>query len=83
LAERACELTGFRRAVMVGTLAAAYAEAGRFAEAVATAEKACARAIESGDDTLAARNQQLLQLYREGRAYHEVTNAAPPGPASP
>ena len=83
LAERACELTGFRRAVMVGTLAAAYAEAGRFAEAVATAERACARATESGDETLAGRNQQLLQLYREGRAYHEVTNAAPPGPASP
>ena len=39
LANRACDLTQSRRAVMVGTLAAAYAEAGRFDQAVATAER--------------------------------------------
>ena len=50
LGERACELTRFKRTVMVGTLAAAYAEAGRFAEAVATAQKAGALAVESGDE---------------------------------
>jgi hypothetical protein len=71
LAERACELTGYQRTFLVGTLAAAYAEAGRFADAVATAEKACALAAQAGDDVLLSRNQQLLQLYRNGKPYHE------------
>ena len=83
LAEQACELTRFQRTVMVGTLAAAYAEAGRFAEAVATAQTACAQATESGDEKLAGKNQQLLELYLEGRPYHEVTHPAPMGSASP
>jgi tetratricopeptide (TPR) repeat protein len=73
--ERACRLTQFKQITMVGTLAAAYAEAGRFAEAVATAQNACTLAAEAGDRTLLARNQQLLELYRAGQPYHE-----PPGP---
>src|SRR5262249_19058159 len=40
LAERACQLTEYKRAVLVGTLAAAYAEAGRFTDAVSAATKA-------------------------------------------
>ena len=39
LAERACKLTDYKKPLLVGTLAAAYAEAGRFPEAVATARK--------------------------------------------
>ena len=35
LAEQACALTGQREPLVLGTLAAAYAEAGRFAEALA------------------------------------------------
>ena len=69
LAERACELTGHQQTLMVGTLAAAYAEAGRFADAVVTAQRACALAAASDDQALAARNQQLLQLYRAGQPY--------------
>ena len=83
LGERACELTRFERTLMVGTLAAAYAEAGRFAEAVSTAQKACALAAESGAAALARKNQQLLQLYRAGRPYREATNSPPAGPVSP
>jgi tetratricopeptide (TPR) repeat protein len=71
LAFKACELTRFRRTIMVGTLAAAYAEAGRLAEAVKTAQSACALATEEGDDALLVRNQQLLDLYRAGKPYHE------------
>jgi hypothetical protein len=56
---------------MVGTLAAAYAEAQRFPEATATAEKACALARQSGGPELQAKNQQLLELYRNGKPYHE------------
>jgi tetratricopeptide (TPR) repeat protein len=71
LAEKACTLTRFRRTIMVGTFAAAYAEAGRFTEAVATAQRACALAVEEGDRTLLARNRQLLELYRASQPYHE------------
>ena len=44
LAERACELTKRKNPGMLDTLAAAYAEAGRFADAVKTAKEAQARA---------------------------------------
>ena len=40
LAERACELAHYGQPLFIGTLAAAYAEAGRYPEAVTTAEKA-------------------------------------------
>jgi len=67
LAERACKLTDYKRPVMVGTLAAAYAEAGRFQDAVATAEKAGALAEQSNQPALAARNRELAALYRSGQ----------------
>jgi Flp pilus assembly protein TadD len=69
-AERACQLTAFKRAGMVGTLAAAYAEAGRFPEAVSTAEKAVRLATATGDTQFAAVNQRLLMLYRAGKPWH-------------
>jgi Tfp pilus assembly protein PilF len=76
LALKACELTRFRRTIMVGTLAAAHAEAGRFPEAVETAQQACALAADEGDGALLAKNQELLELYRASKPYHEP--AAPP-----
>jgi 4-amino-4-deoxy-L-arabinose transferase-like glycosyltransferase len=72
LAERACELTHYQKTIYVGTLAAAYAEAGRFDDAMATAEKACALAEKSGELNLLQRNQELLALYRQHRPYHET-----------
>jgi len=71
LAEFACRQTLFRQTIMVGTLAAAYAEAGRFAEAVSTGEKACTLAAQSGDEDLARKNQELLELYRQGRPFRD------------
>jgi hypothetical protein len=56
---------------MLGTLAAAYAEAGRFTEAVATAQKAIELARAGGDTRSATVIGQLLRLYRSGRPYHE------------
>lgn len=70
-AERACELTNFRTTILVGTLAAAYAEAGQFGKAIATAEKACALASAAKDSVLLARNRQLLELYRSGQPVRE------------
>ena len=75
-AERACELTGRQQAFLMGTLAAAYAEAGRFPEAVSTAQKAVELATAGGQKEIAARNQNLLELYRAGKPYHE--GKAPP-----
>jgi len=72
LAERACALTQYRQALLVGTLAAAYAEAGRFAEAIRAAEQARALAQADGNPELARRNQELLELYRAGRPYHQT-----------
>jgi len=71
LGERACILTGFKQTAIVGTLAAAYAEAGRFPEDVATAEHACALAEKSGEAELLKKNQELRELYKTGKAYRE------------
>lgn len=71
LAEQACRLTENRQAFFLGTLAAAYAEAGRFAEAVATAQRAIELATAAGQTQVAARNAELLELYRAGKPYHE------------
>ena len=71
LAERACELTHYDEPLFIGTLAAAYAEAGRFSEAVTTAEKAEQLATSAGLTAVAAKNRQFLDLYRVGKPYHE------------
>jgi tetratricopeptide (TPR) repeat protein len=71
LAERACELTHYGEPLFIRTLAAAYAEAGRFPEAVATAEKAEQLASTAGLTAVAAKNRQLLELYWAGKPYHE------------
>lgn len=70
-AEEACSLTKYKESGMVGTLAAAYAEAGRFSEAAATAEKAADLATADGNAQFAAANRQLLLLYQAGKPYHE------------
>lgn len=71
LAERACELSQHREPVLLGTLAAAYAEAARFDDAVKTAEKARDLAATAGLNDVAEKNSQLLQLYRAGQPYHD------------
>jgi tetratricopeptide (TPR) repeat protein len=71
LAEKACQLTGNQQPLFLGTLAAAYAEAGRFNEAVATAERARDLARTNGLEKIAGRNEQLLELYRASKPYHE------------
>jgi Flp pilus assembly protein TadD len=76
-AERACQLTGFKQAGMVGTLAAAYAEAGRFPEAVATAESAVKLATAAGDPQFADVNRRLLTIYQVGKPWHEPPAASP------
>ena len=71
LAERACHLTEFKQTTFISTLAAAYAEAGRYSEAVSTAEMAVRLQTANGETRLAEINNQLLPLYRAGLPYHE------------
>ena len=71
-AEHACELTHYKKTIMVGTLAAAYAEAGRFDDAIATAQKACALAEVRGETGLLQNNRKLLIRYQDHQPYHEV-----------
>jgi len=78
LAERACAITGSRQAIPLGTLATAYAEAGRFDDAIATAEKACTLASESGKPDLLKQIQELLELYRAHQPYHEAAEKLVP-----
>ena len=71
LAEHACELTHYDRPAFIGTLAAAYAEAGRFPEAVTASEKAHNLALALGRQELALKNQELLQLFKNHQPYRE------------
>jgi tetratricopeptide (TPR) repeat protein len=71
LARRACDESGWKVPVLIGTLAAAYAEAGDFKEAVLKAEKARDLATEQKQEQIAKRNGELLEIYRAGRPYHE------------
>jgi tetratricopeptide (TPR) repeat protein len=66
LASRAADLSGRRDASILDALAAAYAAAGRFADATRTAEEAEALALRSSPQ-LAADIKARLSLYRAGQ----------------
>ncbi len=71
LAKHACELTQFRQDALIGTLAAAYGEAGRFDEAIATARMAITTAQLQGNTNSVRENHALLQTYLAHQSYHE------------
>jgi tetratricopeptide (TPR) repeat protein len=75
LAEQACEQAKDSMPVFVGTLAAAYAEAGRFQDAIAAAEKARKLATTAGLKEVAQRNTELLELYQASQPYHTPPRA--------
>ena len=75
LAGRACTLTQFKTTRFMGTLAAAQAEAGRFDDAIATAQKACDLAAAHGETELLQRNQELLAWYKKHQPWHEPGGA--------
>jgi tetratricopeptide (TPR) repeat protein len=72
LAERACRLTQYKQPGLLRTLAAAYAETGRFAEAMSRAREAQSLAEAAGQLEFARSIQQLLALFQAGQAYHEA-----------
>jgi tetratricopeptide (TPR) repeat protein len=63
LAQRATNLAGDREPTLLDTLAAAYAEAGRFPEAVETARRALDMAVERRDQRLAEGLRARLVQY--------------------
>jgi len=76
LAEQLCQATGRRNPTFLDTLAAAYAEVGRFDEAVATAAEAlnilAAATSDQGD--LAAALRQRLRQYQARQPYRDPSN---------
>ncbi len=78
VAERACRLTKYQEVVPLGTLAAAYAEAGQFNEAVATGEKSLRLATAAGDARFVALNRRLLEFYRAGKPWREPQATSKP-----
>lgn len=71
LAERACQLAEWKVAVLMGTLAAAYAEAGRFSDAVVMAGKARDKARADQQETIAKKNDELRKLYERGTPFRD------------
>lgn len=65
LATKACELTGFKSAETLNTLAAAYAEQGSFNKAVTYQ----LRAIDLAPPQIEKELRNRLHLYKSGRAY--------------
>jgi tetratricopeptide (TPR) repeat protein len=74
LARRVIALSSANAAAL-DTLAAAYAEAGRFADAVQTARKALDLATQQNEQALAESIQAKIQLYQARMPFHE-----PPSP---
>jgi tetratricopeptide (TPR) repeat protein len=72
LAEQACALTQYQEPVLVSTLGAAYAEAGRFDKAVETARKAEALAKIAGNESFAERNGRMAQLFLTRQPFHDA-----------
>jgi hypothetical protein len=57
---------------VLDTLAAAYAEMGRFQKAAATAERARQLAVSDGQTTLAERIAARWKLYQSRSPYHDA-----------
>ena len=74
LAQRALKLAGDNEPVILGTLAAAYAEAGRFPEAVRTGEQAVRLAAARGDRVLVQQIRTCLEFYTSGKPYRQMPN---------
>jgi len=69
MAEQACDLTGHKDPAKLKTLAAAYAEAGRFQEATATIQTAQDLAAGSKRDALARECQNMAGEFRASKAW--------------
>ncbi|MGA2787509.1 MAG: tetratricopeptide repeat protein [Verrucomicrobiota bacterium] len=76
LAERANQLAGGNNPAVLCTLAAAYAETGRFQKAIATAQRALQLAETQSSTALVGALQSQLKLYEAGLPFHETEPAS-------
>jgi tetratricopeptide (TPR) repeat protein len=72
LAEHAVQLSGGREPAFLDTLASAYAEAGRFSDAVETVRRALALATQRNQGQLVAGLNAKLKLYEAGVPYRSA-----------
>lgn len=79
IAQQACELTEFKQAHILSTLAAGYAESGKFAEAIEWSEKAVALGEGPVKEQLAAE----LDSYKQGKPWREHNEAEEPSSETP
>jgi protein O-mannosyl-transferase len=70
LARRAVHLAGENEPTTLDTLAAAYAEAERFSDAVTTARRALSLAVEQNKQPLVEPIQARLRLFKAKKPYH-------------
>jgi len=75
LAKRAAALTAGDNPTVLDTLAASYAAARRFEDAVATAERALVAASREGDSQFAAEIRERVELYQQDRPYQRPSPA--------
>jgi Flp pilus assembly protein TadD len=78
-ARRADQLCGGKRVDVLDTLAAAYAESGRFPEALTTVRKALELAMRQKSPALADVLRTRIALYEAGKPFH----LPPPGAVVP
>jgi len=71
LAEKACKITQHAHPGLLDTLAAAYAEGGRFEEAIKTEQDAIKLATDTGQDPSIERFKARLALYEAGKPYRD------------
>jgi len=83
LAQQAERLSGGRNPSILGTLAAAYAEAGHFPEAVATAQRALALAVAQGRTADANSLRTQLAGYQAGSAFRDPSQVNPAPESGP
>jgi tetratricopeptide (TPR) repeat protein len=78
LATQANELAGGENPVILHTLGAALAEAGRFSEAVEAAQHALQLAESQSDTRLAGELQPEIKLYQAGKPFHNPAQTHQP-----
>jgi tetratricopeptide (TPR) repeat protein len=71
LAEKANQIAGVEDPSLLRTLAAAYAEAGRFDDAVRSVQRAMALAQAAGQSNLVTQLDSQLKLYTAKRPFHQ------------
>ncbi|MBI4584033.1 MAG: ASPIC/UnbV domain-containing protein [Planctomycetes bacterium] len=69
IAQRACQLSGYRDPESLDALAAAYAESGRFDEALITVQKALGLAASANPAALAGQIEERRRLYQSRQPF--------------